>query len=254
VNRIHGPRRPLPDSADDLTERFRRVGYVCFDFDGPICDLFAERPAAAVARNVVETLRRRGDFPDGLPKSPDPHALFRLVRDRAPRGRPSPLAIATEQQIAAEERRAARTAAPTPGVHELVKTLAERDIPLAITSNNSAEAIADYLLRVGLSDHFGGRILGRRPEDSTLMKPHPDCIERALVRLAVPAGARHRCLLIGDSPADAAAARGAGVPCVGFVPERHSGTGAGRAGALIDAGAELTVRGMGPLLDAFSRI
>ncbi|WP_051940031.1 HAD family hydrolase [Phaeacidiphilus oryzae] len=236
--------------ADAIADRLRRAVCVLFDFDGPICHLYAERPASEVALSISEAL---GVRPQRDPD--DPHALLRAPRNgdtRAGRTPPAPM-HEIEQLITRMEEEAARTAAPTAEVDAVIAVLSQHAVRLAITSNNAPGPIAGYLRRVGLHPHFEDRIFGRRPENPDLMKPDPDCIERALAELAVRESDRSRCLFLGDSEADAAAARQAGVVFLGFVPDRHAAIASSKRELLLDAGAAYVFQGMAELLEAFSR-
>jgi HAD superfamily hydrolase (TIGR01509 family) len=147
-----------------------------------------------------------------------------------------------ESLLTAEEEYAAATAEPTIGAEDFVRSAQARGWTLAITTNNAPQPVEKYLKIHRWDDIFGGRIFGRRPEDPSLMKPHPDCLRRAMVDLgATPAD----CLMIGDSRADAEAAGKAMVPFVGFAANDD------RAAQLRKAApAAPVVVGMEPLIAA----
>lgn len=211
-----------------------RAECVLFDFDGPICDLFAGHPAAAIARRMRERLAGAGVSPAGLYRPDDPHGMLRHFAGHE-------LAAELEELLAQGEEVAAVSARPTPGAEEFVRRLAGSRL-VAVTTNNSPVAVQKYLESRGLSRYFGVDIFGRTA-DATRMKPHPDCLLRAVDAMGVPAG---RCLMVGDSAPDARAAARAGVPFLGYV------RGGGRDGIarLADAGARHVVVGMSPLLAA----
>jgi phosphoglycolate phosphatase-like HAD superfamily hydrolase len=84
---------------------------------------------------------------------------------------------------------------------------------LAITTNNAPVAVEVYLKDHGLDVFFEWRVYGRVAEDPAAMKPDPDCLLRAIDASGLRPG---ECLMVGDSPSDAAAAKSAGVPFLGY--------------------------------------
>jgi HAD superfamily hydrolase (TIGR01509 family) len=121
--------------------------------------------------------------------------------------------------LTSEEMTAVDTALATPGADEVIRKLAAAGKTLAVASNNAAEAIAEYVKRVGLATCFDSHIHGRAA-DPVLMKPNPDCVRRALQSTGSKPS---ETLMVGDSPSDFLAARSLGVGFVGFAPdERHA--------------------------------
>ena len=181
------------------------------DFDGPVCRLFYGLPAHRVAARMREHLSRHGIDLDDLAGSLDPH---RILCAAMPRQRAAEL----EEMLADEEELAARSAQPTPDAAEFIQAAAGGGKLLAITTNNAPSAVAAYLKEHGLDGYFGPHIFGRG-DDPALMKPHPDCLLRAMAALDM---APRDCLMIGDSPPDAAAAMTAGVGFLGYArsPDR----------------------------------
>ncbi|MEU5901477.1 MULTISPECIES: HAD family phosphatase [Streptomyces] len=220
------------ESATDETERLRNVvasiGYVLFDFDGPICRLFAGRPAADVARDLVRWLKERGLR--GLltaeeKEEPDPYVVLRAVDRRHPH---SDLVAELEQWLTRQELNAVATAMPTAYVDPLIRTWSATGARLAVTTNNAPCAVGRYLERRGTLDCFAPHIYGRT-QDLSLLKPHPDCVERALRAM----GAKPRAtLMIGDAPSDYVAAERAGVRFLGYARNER------KARLLREAGAE----------------
>lgn len=96
---------------------------------------------------------------------------------------------------------------PYPGVPELVRTLGERGIRVAVVSNKPDESVRQLAGRF-----FPGLFpvaIGNRAEFQT--KPAPDSTFAALKALgADPAAA----VYVGDSDVDIATARNAGLPCI----------------------------------------
>ncbi|MFE3740511.1 HAD family hydrolase [Streptomyces sp. NPDC059134] len=188
------------------------VRCVLFDFDGPVCALFRNHPAPEVAARLLaalpgETARAVGTV-DGAPVT-DPQALLRAVGELAPG---SARVAELEAWLTEEEIRAAESAVPTRNAAELIRALAGAGVALAITTNNSPKAVRRYLERTGLTRCFDGHVYGRRL-DPRLLKPHPDCLERALKWTGVTAA---EAVMIGDAEADLRAAERLGVRFLGY--------------------------------------
>lgn len=197
-----------PENLQDLITRAR---YVLFDFDGPICRVFAGYAANGVALKLVQWL-------DGLGAAhlltveergtSDPYVVLRAVGRRRPG---SDLAVALEQRFTDEELEAVSSATPTTDADLLIRTWVKRGAQLAVTTNNSDLAVRKYLEGRGLDDC--SIYLCGRTRDPALLKPHPHCVQRALAEFgADPSDA----LMLGDSRPDVEAARRAGVAFVGY--------------------------------------
>ncbi|MGW1544566.1 HAD family hydrolase [Streptomyces sp. NPDC002309] len=185
---------------------------VLWDFDGPICRLFAGHSAENVARGLVEWLEGRGLrglLTERERLSLDPHAVLRAV-DRRQRG--SDLVVELEARLTGEERKAAPLAMPTGYADPLIRTWAASGSRLAVTTNNSPDVVREYLAGRGLLGCFAPHVYGRT-QDLHHLKPHPNCLDRALRALGEAPSAA---LMIGDTPSDLEAARKAGVPFLGY--------------------------------------
>ncbi|MDG4858890.1 HAD-IA family hydrolase [Streptomyces sp. T-3] len=216
---------------------------VLFDFDGPVCRLFARRPAIGVSAHLVRWLDDHDQgalLGAGERGQADPMALLQTVDERDTDGTVMP---AFEAELAAEELRATDTAYPTPYVDVLIQTWSALGVRLAIASNNSEAAVRRYLESRSLSRCFDDRIHGRSHELHRL-KPHPDCVYRALDSLGAEASTA---LMIGDTPADFEAARKAGVSFLGYGSDEQ------REQRLRAAGAEHVVGSLEPVLDLVRR-
>jgi HAD superfamily hydrolase (TIGR01509 family) len=227
-----------------LLRAFGSARAVLFDFDGPVCDLFAGSPTAAVAERIKRTARRYwGPLDSAVEQCDDSHGVLRPLREMYERSVPRPSALPLERaeaDVTALERQAVRTALPTPHLHALVDLLLDHGKRLTVVSNNAEGPIREYLVRLGLASKFDG-VFGRSPHDARLMKPHPDCVHRALRHLALPAS---DCLLIGDQLTDLDAARSAGTGFLGLTRR------AGRALRMAQGGADAVVASYLPVLGA----
>jgi HAD superfamily hydrolase (TIGR01509 family) len=210
---------------------------VLFDFDGPICGLFAGHRAPHIADRLIDWLAERGlRLPLSDDDRQDPHAVLRAVGELHPDDRT--LVRQLEQALTEEELYATDTAAPTPYVDELIRKWSARGVPLAIATNNSPKAVARYVQRRGLAPCFDHHIYGRTA-DLERLKPDPDCLNRALRALgADPA----KSLMIGDTPSDLYAAQQAGVAFLGYAKDAR------RVARLRRAGAETVVGSLGVVL------
>lgn len=242
---------PPPPTSSGAGALLGDVGYVLFDFDGPLCDLFAarrrwgRRVTVRITRRLVRVLRTHGHAPPRTRHRHDPHELYRAALDALrPVGTPGAgLAAALRACLdAAETAAAAETAVPTPGAADLVLHLRRHGVALGIASNNCEPAIRTHLERVDLIGCFEKAVRGR-PDDHTLMKPHPYVVLRAMEDLGAPEAA---CLMIGDSPADVAAARTAGIRvcAYGRTPRRRR--------RLLRAGADFAVGSLSALRQAMA--
>ncbi|NBE50305.1 HAD family hydrolase [Streptomyces boluensis] len=224
---------------ENMRDLVTRAEHVLFDFDGPICRLYANHDAQTVVDNLVGWLTEQHE--DGLltqaeRESGDPHAVLRAVH----RARPgSPLESALEARLTAEELHAAARAFPTPYVDRLIRTWHATGARLAVATNNAPEAARHYLEGRGVAGCFGAHVHGRRTDRVRSLKPDPDCLHRALDSLGADPATT---LMIGDAPADYLAARAAGVAFLGY------GQNERRAKRLRSAGAEHVVDSLGTVL------
>ncbi|MEU6825799.1 HAD family phosphatase [Streptomyces atriruber] len=219
---------PKADEAALLRKVVTPVRFVLFDFDGPICRLFAGRPATTVAQDLVQWLKERGLrglLTDDEKEQPDPYVVLRAVDRRHPR---SDLVVELEQWLTRQELAAVATAMPTAYVDRLIRTWSAVGVRLAVTTNNAPCAVSRYLERRGLLECFSPHIYGRT-QDLSLLKPDPYCVERALHAMGAERGAA---LMIGDAPSDYVAAERAGVRFLGYARNEH------KAELLRAAGAE----------------
>ncbi|MFE7973782.1 HAD family hydrolase [Streptomyces shenzhenensis] len=224
--------------TEHLTELIARARVVLWDFDGPICRLFAGHTAERVAVDLVEWLEGRGLH--GLLTEPereslDPHVVLRAVDRRHPG---SDLVAELEERLTQEELRATATAMPTAYADPLIRTWTAVGSRLAIATNNSPRVVREYLLGRGLTSCFVPHVYGRTQELQHL-KPDPHCLNRALNAMgAAPSAA----LMIGDTPSDLAAANAAGVPFLGYARNDR------KEKILREAGATVIVHSLSTIL------
>ncbi|MFM9611735.1 HAD family hydrolase [Streptomyces niveiscabiei] len=227
-------------ATEKVEELIGRARVVLWDFDGPVCRLFAGRPAEGIAAGLVERLELRGlwellDESERL--SRDPQVVLRAV-DRRRSG--SDLVGELEEWLTGEELAAATSAQPTPYADPLIRTWVAVGTRMAITTNNSPRVVGKYLAGRGLTACFAPHIYGRTA-DLQLLKPDPHCLNKALRAMgSAPADA----LMIGDTPSDLEAARRAGVPFLGYARNGF------KQGLLRKEGAEVVVSSLASVLAA----
>ncbi|MFI8088267.1 HAD family hydrolase [Streptomyces sp. NPDC086080] len=223
---------------NEIRDLAKGARVVLWDFDGPICRLFAGHSAERVADDLASWLEGRGLhrlLTDEERESLDPHVVLRAVDRRHPG---SDLVAELEERLTQEELRATASAMPTPYADPLIRTWTAVGARLAIATNNSPRVVREYLASRGLVPCFAPHIYGRTQELNHL-KPDPHCINRALNAIgAAPATA----LMIGDTPSDLHAARAAGVPFLGYARNDHKNK------LLRDAGALTVVDSLLPVL------
>ncbi|MBM7169813.1 HAD family hydrolase [Streptomyces sp. G44] len=232
-----------PETFGTETERIHDlidpVRFVLFDFDGPICRLFAGHSARKVAEDQVRCLAGLG-LPGLLSeeerRQPDPYLVLRAVDRRRPR---SDLVEELEKRLTQQELSAVASAFPTPYVDPLIRTWTAVGARLAVTTNNSPGAVRRYLASRGLLECFAPHIYGRT-RDLRLLKPDPHCLHRAVRAMGADPKTT---LMIGDAPTDFEAAQRAGVGFLGYARNER------KARLLREAGARHLVPSLEPLLE-----
>lgn len=214
-------------SRDDLT-RALASPVILFDFDGPVCDVFAGLPAPQVACELAKlVISQKPELQQEVEATDDPMVVLVLAYAAS-----HALGLEVEQALADAEMTAVDAAGgPTPGAAAAFNWARSHGRRVAVVSNNSAACVRAFLARHRLGGYVAevvGRPLGR-PE---LMKPDPYSVRRA-ARLLGVAGAD--CVLIGDSVTDVEAAHAAGAGAVGYANRP------GKRAALVAAGTDAVV-------------
>jgi HAD superfamily hydrolase (TIGR01549 family) len=217
-----------------LADVMSRSTCLLFDFDGPICGIFAGLPAPSIAADLRELVAGRGaDIPREVATSDDPFDVLRYAATINP-----DLTQAVADELREMELRAVDVADATPHARQVIEVAHRAGRAIAAVSNNSCEAVTRYLAIAGLAPMFT-RIIGRTDPDPDLLKPNPHLITRAVKELGTdPAG----CVLIGDSLSDIEGARNAGVLSIGYANKP------GKLERFTAAGADAVITSMGELL------
>ena len=214
----------------NLTDILQRSNHVMFDFDGPVCSVFAGRPAPEVADRLRELVQAAAVLPTGLEAASDP-MLFLYATPALP----APLGEQVRQQFQAEELAAVESAEPTPGAHDAIAECFRSGKVVTVVSNNGASAVEAYLRKHGL-DRYVSCVSARRSPDPGLLKPNPYLLIAAIDATGQQPG---KSVLIGDSVTDIEAARAAGSASIGYANKP------GKHGSLKAAGADVLVASMG---------
>jgi HAD superfamily hydrolase (TIGR01509 family) len=212
---------------------------VLFDFDGPICDVFAGRPALGVAAELAELLARHDPTLGSKARTiEDPMEILRLARQ----GGDSLLRDADDALTAAEVAAVGVAGRPVPGAVAALTAAHESGRKVAVVSNNSTECVREFLGRHDLG-HLVHEVVGRAAYRPELMKPAPHSLWLAADRLSTSPAC---CTLIGDSVTDIEAARAAGAMSVGFANKP------GKDLTLCAAGADVVVTEMAVVAEALA--
>ena len=219
--------RPVVNGT--LVDVLTSADALLFDFDGPLCDVFAGMPAPGVARRLERLAGR--SFP-----TDDPLAVLRgCYHECSPE-----IAVRVEDELVQAEVGAVDLARAEPGGIDSLRAAHAADMPAAVVTNNAGEAASRFLHAhglVGLVVAVVGRAL-RRPDR---MKPDPWSLLAAADALGVEPA---RTVLIGDSTTDIEAGHAAGVPCIGYANKP------GKRVAFEQLGAAVVIDDMGELAAA----
>lgn len=227
-----------PPATSTLRQVVGRAHLLLLDFDGPICSVFADMPAAAVADQLRDRLTAAGiALPAEVRSIPDPLEVFRVV---AARGRDA--GERAQRDLTELEMQAVATAQPADGAAELITTARQSGRGVTIVSNNSGQAVTAYLDAHGLARSVGA-VIGRDDPDPAHMKPSPYQVRKAL---QVNDAAAADCVLIGDSVSDVTAAHVAHVAVIGYANKPD------KAGRLSQAGANVVVTRLADITSALS--
>ncbi|MCX4667432.1 SAV_2336 N-terminal domain-related protein [Streptomyces sp. NBC_01381] len=231
--------------AASLSTLFAGRSAVILGFDGPVVPLFpASRARETVldlmgalteARGVDDALEGRPPLEgalDGYEGGGHPMDLLRAHQNHASAG-------VLRARLRNIEQQSLKNARPTPRLPELLNTLSERGMAVAVAGDCDSDVMAELLTRRGLAARVPGGTHGRRT-DSPLL-PDPDCLRRALQALEAEPG---QCVMVGSSAAELLAARQIGLPFIGYRRDEKSHR------RLQAEGCEQTVDWLASLTDA----
>ncbi|MEU6868050.1 HAD-IA family hydrolase [Streptomyces sp. NPDC046876] len=212
---------------------------VFFDFDGPVCDVFAGLPAPNVAKQLTALLSSRDEAAGAkAAETDDPIEVLRIAHEAdAATGRE------VEQALTAAEVEAVAVAGPpTPGAVEALRAARSSGRAVMVVSNNSAECVSRFLELHDLWEYVA-TIVGRPSGQPHLMKPNPFPLITAAEQAQMDVT---HCTLIGDSLTDIQAAHAAGTTVIGYANKPH------KAALFAEAGADTITDDMQAIADALA--
>ncbi|MEV0226755.1 HAD family hydrolase [Streptomyces sp. NPDC050704] len=226
---VPGLRTVMVNSPNDKPVRdlIRRAGVVLFDFDGPICRLFAGHASERVRTDLIDWLAQVGQLALLTPEeqaAASADDILRLVAHRYPG---SDLHSDLEKRLTQEELKAVSSAMPTPYADPLIRTWTAVGSRLAITTDVSARTARHYLDGRGMLDCFAPHIYGRTESDHD-----PYRLRRAMTSMGAGIDAT---LMISSNPTAAEAARRADIFFLGYGRNKRSER------ELLEAGATCTM-------------
>jgi phosphoglycolate phosphatase-like HAD superfamily hydrolase len=219
------------------------VNGVFFDFDIPVCDVFKTMSAGFVAEVLKDYLDEWGLLEDEWQEEDDPLKLYRYTTKFWKMGH-SDKVVYLEKRLTDRECLAVKRKNTTLFVDDLVKALVANRKQVAVTTNNSVEAVKEAFFvdqYPELGEYFRENVFGRRGPNPELLKPHPNCLQEAMYFTGLQPS---ESLMIGDSVSDFLAANAVGVPFLGYTSSFK------KCVALLNAGATNVIRSYQPLLEA----
>ncbi|MFJ1590199.1 HAD family hydrolase [Kitasatospora albolonga] len=181
---------------------------ILFDFDGPVCDVFAGLPAPQVAKQLSALLASHAPAAAKAYETDDPIEVLRIAYEVGPE-----LGQEVEWALTAAEVEAVATAGPpTPGAVEALQAANSSGRAVAVVSNNSDECVEHFVKAHGLGNYIA-KVIGRPAGRPHLMKPNPFPIITAAEQMHMDVT---NCTLIGDSLTDIQAAHAAGTRVIGY--------------------------------------
>ena len=121
-----------------------------------------------------------------------------------------------------------------PGVRVLIEDIRQQGLQLVLASSASKATIARVFNRFGLGPYFSHRVSG---EDFAQSKPNPEIFVHAAHLAQTPVA---ECIVIEDSANGVAAAKAAGIYCIGYASPHSAGQDLRLADRVIQHFSELS--------------
>ena len=125
-----------------------------------------------------------------------------------------------------------------PGVRRLIEDIEQHGLQLVLASSASKATIERVFGRFGLTPFFAHKISG---EDFAQSKPNPAIFQHAAEVSGTPVG---ECIVIEDSANGVAAAKAAGIYCIGYASPNSAGQDLSLADRVIQDFSELSAAGI----------
>lgn len=218
------------------------VDLVIFDFDGVIAD--SEVLSLGTLQNALADhgLRLPLEEVRRLFLGSSLATISQFVAQNSPDGTATGFANTWQERLFDQFRAELK---PIPMILPLLDWLTDQGIRYCVASSSSFERIGVALGAMGLENRFPDLFSAEQVENG---KPAPDLFLLAAQRMGMEPAA---CLVIEDSPHGIQAAQAAGMRVFGFVDGAHlQDIQSVHERLLMDAGAELVLKGYAELLPA----
>ncbi|WP_330297759.1 HAD family hydrolase [Streptomyces sp. NBC_00503] len=222
---------------DRLSGVLANTRVVFFDFDGPMCDVFAGLPAPKVAEQLTALLFSYDEAAGAkAAETDDPIEVLRIAHEAD-----AAIGQVVERALTAAEVEAVALAGPpTPGAAEALQAVRTSGRVAVVVSNNSADCVGRFVELHGLGEYVA-LVVGRPSGQPHLMKPNPYPLITAAEQAHMDVT---HCTLIGDSLTDIQAAQAAGATVIGYANKPH------KAALFADAGANAVTDDMHAIAEA----
>ena len=185
----------------------RRTRHLILDFDGPVCTLYARKPARLAADRLREILAPHiREIPSAVATATDPLAVLAYAAGISPQ-----LAEQADAELTRYELSAAATAQPAGYSHDVIASAREGHRTITVISACSARAVLAYLDRASL-DELVGLVVGR-PGDAPEAAAERHLVGRALSALSADPAT---CTLVAESASVLASARASGIATIAY--------------------------------------
>jgi beta-phosphoglucomutase-like phosphatase (HAD superfamily) len=222
-----------PSAAlDDILAHTR---HLLLDFNGPICDLYAGLPAAAMAHQLRRHLHTQEvSVPVDVAHTDDPIEVLAYSATIGPG-----LAAEVEAELSTLEVTAAASAVPSGYAPDLLVACRDSNRTVVVLSPSSARAVDDYLTRHDL-DKLVSHVIARTGSNPDFVKPNSQLIELAV---DTPEAESGTCTLLSSSRIGLESARLAGITSIGYAskPGDYEQLTAAGSDAIVLSLADLTL-------------
>jgi len=131
-----------------------------------------------------------------------------------------------------------RSYAPIDGIAELLDGLKRRGIPVGIASSSPRSFIEEVVAKFGIAPHFACVVSG---EEVDRGKPAPDVYLEAARQLGADP---RQCVVLEDSRNGIAAAKAAGMTCIGYVNENSGNQDLSAADRVVRSISEISAEAL----------